>query len=124
MQQLLDCSHFTDQRLGELATFYWDHQRHEGQPVLEDLIALAPDDAVKSLIIELADEVEMMNNPASTLADAVAFLRQEKVRQEHSKLVADLRRSNSGSNGAERDNDSEVDALRKLTAAGLNRSKI
>lgn len=119
VQQLLDCSQFTDVRLCELATFYWDHQRHEGEPVLEELLAIAPDDALKSLIIELADEVEMMNNPAATLADAVSYLRQEQVRQEHSKLVTDLRRSNNGRIS----DDFDVDALRRLTTAGQNRSK-
>jgi len=127
VQQLIDCSEFTDKRLCELAAFYWDHQRHEGEPVVEELIAIAPDDRLKSLIIELADEVEMMNNPAATLADAVAYLRQEKVRQEHSKLVTELKsaraRNNSTVNTDGRNDDFDVDVLRKLTVAGLNRSK-
>ncbi|MGN6726261.1 MAG: hypothetical protein ACTHLZ_10110, partial [Tepidisphaeraceae bacterium] len=116
----LDAEQFTDETLRPLAVWYWDYQRHEGQPALAELAGLIEDPALKSLAIELAAEVEVMNNPADTLSGALAFLEQEKLRQRDRKLVSELRRSND----KRQDADSEIDALRLLTQAGQARSGV
>ncbi|MGN6625878.1 MAG: DNA primase [Tepidisphaeraceae bacterium] len=120
VQQVLDAEQFTDETLRPLAVWYWDYQRHEGQPALAELAGLIEDPALKSLAIELAAEVEVMNNPADTLSGALAFLEQEKLRQRDRKLVSELRRSND----KRQDADSEIDALRLLTQAGQARSGV
>ncbi len=119
VQQVIDNTEFTDEQIRPLADWYWDYQRHEGQPVLEELVAILEDDQLKSVAIELASEVELMNNLHQTLAKAVHFVRQEKQQQEHTKLLSTLRRSTNDA----RDDGSEVDALRRLTEAGIARSK-
>lgn len=118
VQQVIDCTEFTDFNIRPLAEWYWDYQRHEGEPVLEELVAILEDDALKSVAIELASEVELMNNLSQTLAEAVHFVRQEKQRHEETKLLSSLRRNTSD----ERDNGSEVDALRRLMDAAHARS--
>ena len=125
VQQVIDSSEFTDHLLRPLAEWYWDHQRHEGQPVLEELSTLIDDPTLKTLAIELAAEVEVMNNPQDTLSGALAFLQQEKLRQRDRKLVSELRRSNDGAGSADSGFDaSEIDALRQLTKAGQVRSGV
>lgn len=118
VQQVIDASEFTDEQLRPLAEWYWEYQRHEGEPILEELAAILEDDALKSVAIELASEVELMNNLRQTLAEAVHFVRQEKQRQEHSKLLSTLRRSINDA----RDDGSEVDVLRRLQEAAIARS--
>jgi DNA primase len=41
-----------------LAEQYWSHQRDEGEPVLNEFIAGLPEDSLKTLAIELAEEAE------------------------------------------------------------------
>jgi hypothetical protein len=117
VQQVLDGSEFMVEELRPLAEWYWDYQRHEGQPVLEELIAALASDDLKSLVIELANEVESMNNAHQTLAEAVGFLQQEKQRQAQNKLLGQLRRTHQ-----ERDDVTEVDLLRQFSEAARARS--
>ncbi|HEY0007309.1 MAG TPA: DNA primase, partial [Tepidisphaeraceae bacterium] len=53
VQQFMDWKEFTSDNLRPLAEWYWEYQRHEGQPALEDLIAQLPLESLKSLAIEL-----------------------------------------------------------------------
>lgn len=118
VQQVMDSTEFTCEEIRPLAEWYWDYQRHEGQVVLEDLIANLESESLKSVAIELANEVETMNNLHQTLADAVQFVQQEKDRSQRQKLVSELRRSTH----EQRSEESEIDALRRLSEAARVRS--
>jgi DNA primase len=117
VQQIIDCTEFMAEELRPLAEWYWDYQRHEGQPVLGELIAALHTDDLKSLVIELANEVEAMNNAHQTLAEAVEFVQQEKHRLEQTKLLGQLRRTQS-----ERNDVTEVDLLRQFSEAARART--
>ncbi len=116
VQQVIDCTEFMTEEIRPLAVWYWDYQRHEGAPVLEELIAALDNDMLKSLAIELASEVETMNNLHQTLSDAVQFVQREKDRSVRQKLVNDLRRS------TQEHQDSADDVLRRLSEAARARS--
>ena len=115
VQQTIAVSDFMTDSLRPLAEWYWDHQRNEGEPDLAEVIRLLDSGPLKTLAIELASEADGMNNQ-QTLAEAAGFIRQEKQRQAHTKLLGELRRSKT-----ERlSDDSEVDLLRKFQeAAGI-----
>lgn len=103
--------------LKPLAEWYWDYQRNEGEPDLAEVIGLLDAGPLKTLVIELASEADRMNNQ-QTLVEAVAFIRQEKQRQAHTKHLGELRRSKT-----ERlSDDSEVDLLKKFQEAASSRS--
>ncbi len=120
VQQVIDCTEFTADDLQPLATWYWDYQRHEGAPVLQELIGALDNDVLKSLVIELASEVETMNNPHQTLSDMVQFVQRDKDRSQRQKLASDLRRSIQGS--TQEHHDSGDDVLRRLSEAARARS--
>lgn len=111
VQQVIDCTEFMVDELKPLAQWYWDYQRHEGMPVLEELIALIDDSRLKSLVIELAAEVEAMNNLHQTLDEAVQFVQRERESSRRTKQVLDLKRSK------EVEAATGDDVLRSLTAA-------
>ncbi len=118
VQQVFDSTEFTVEELQPLAQWYWDYQRHEGQPLITELAVLLDAENLKSLAIELANEVESMNNLHQTLYEAVQFVQKEKQRSEHQKLVSDLRRTTHEN----RDDSSEIDALRRISEAARLRS--
>jgi DNA primase len=118
VQQVIDAAEFTVEELRPLASWYWDYQRHEGAPVLQELVGLLDDVGLKSLVIELASEVESMNNLHQTLAESVQFVQREKEQAARQKLVADLRRSTP----EQRNEESADDLLRRLSDAAKKRS--
>ncbi|MBC7783282.1 MAG: DNA primase [Burkholderiales bacterium] len=118
VQQVIDYTEFTVEDIRPLAEWYWAYQRNEGQPLLAELAALLDSESLKSVAIGLANEVETMNNLQQTLAEAVQFVQREKERSENQKLVNGLRRSNT----EPRSDDSEVDALRRLSESARIRS--
>jgi DNA primase len=118
IQQVLDCQDFITDDIRPLANWYWDYQRHEGATVLEELIGVLDDQVLKSQVIELAAEVEAVNNLQRMLEEAVQFVQREKDRSQRQKLVNDLRRSSN----EQRNDEAEVDALRRLTEAARARS--
>lgn len=93
VQQVIDSTEFMVEEIKPLARWYWDYQRHEGAPVLEELIALLEDQGLKSLVIELAAEVEAVNNLHQTLEEAVQFVQREREITRRNKQVLDLKRS-------------------------------
>jgi DNA primase len=111
VQQVIDSTEFMVEEIRPLAQWYWDYQRHEGAPVLEELIALIEDQGLKSLVIELAAEVEAVNNLHQTLEDAVQFVQREREISRRNKQVLDLKRSK------ELEATAGDDVLRSLMAA-------
>ncbi len=123
VQQVLDSTEFTVSEIKPLADWYWDYQRHEGAPVLEDLIAVMEDPVLKSLVIELASEVEAMNNLHQTLEDAVQFVQREKDRSHRQKLVNDLKRSTSESKLEPNAGDDILRRIASVKQADLQRDR-
>ena len=119
-----------------LAEAYWEHQRHEGEPVFNEFLGqLGSLDAnLVDLAVEAVDEVERLSPAANgdsedlpdrdqTLAAAIGHLaRAGELREEH-KLLAELRRtsherrpgeSGNEQNSAAGEDDAEVALLKQL----------
>lgn len=111
VQQVLDSKDFMTEKLKPLAEWYWDYQRHEGEISLKELIVQLEDPELKSLAIELASEVETMNNLHQRLEEAVQFIQREREISSLEKQVLELKRSKE----LEAIRGDEV--LRSLTAA-------
>lgn len=93
VQQVLDSKEFMSEELKPLADWYWDYQRHEGEISLEELIHQLEDPGLKSLVIELASEVETMNNLPQRLEEAVHFIQKEREISSREKQVLELKRN-------------------------------
>lgn len=93
VQQVLDSKEFMTEELKPLAEWYWDYQRHEGEISLEELIVQLEDPGLKSLAIELASEVETMNNLHQRLEEAVQFIQKEREISSREKQVLELKRN-------------------------------
>ena len=110
-----------------LAEAYWEHQRHEGEPVFNEFLGQlgSLDGQLVDLAVEAVDEVERLSPPAGgdaedlpdrdrTLSGAIEHLeRTRKLREEH-KLLAELRRTSHerrpGELGSEQNSAGEDDA--------------
>jgi DNA primase len=102
---------FAEENRRKLAEIYWIHQRDEGETVFSEFLShLTEQPALTELAVELVDEIEVLENAAQHLADAVGHLREIRSRSEEQKLVAELRRTSDGKL-PEQD---EVDLLKKL----------
>jgi DNA primase len=88
-----------------LAEVYWDHQRHEGEPVFNEFLGQlgGSDAALVDLAVEAVDLVESLS-PAGAdsedvpsrdrmLQEAVAHLERNRDLREEQKLLAELRRT-------------------------------
>ena len=60
VQLQLHVEDFANSDVRKIAEALWGHQRDEGQPVFNEFLAMLPDAGLKSLAIELAQEVEEM----------------------------------------------------------------
>jgi DNA primase len=94
VQQHIAPEDFTGEQRQKLAETYWDHQRHEGEPVFNEFLSLLEQPELKKLAVELVEEASSLNSMEEAMADAVAHLRRARQRQEEHKLVAELRRNN------------------------------
>ena len=101
---------FTDDRHRRLAELYWDHQRHEGEPVFNEFLGELKEAALVELAVEAADEVEALADSSRLLAEALEFLRRTQHLRDEQKLLSQLRRT---SDEPSRD---EIDLLRELQA--------
>lgn len=86
---------FTDPNLCQLAQFYWDHQRHEGEPVFSELLAKLPDRALVPLAVELVEAVEELPDMELTLAGAMSYFVESRHRQEEKRLVSQAIRADN-----------------------------
>jgi DNA primase len=84
---------FTDPVRKQLAELYWDHQTHEGEPVLNDFLGALIDQEVARLAVELVAEFESLGDPEIRLKEAIAYFDQLKATELSSKHLADLRRT-------------------------------
>jgi hypothetical protein len=113
VQRDVQVEEFTDEFHRKLAQLFWDHQRDEGEPTLAEFLSLV-DEQVKTLVIELTDEVEALPEPEQTLAEAMRHLEESRKRREEAKLVADLRRTTEKSGEHTNSSEDEVALLAKL----------
>ena len=122
-----------------LAEAYWEHQRHEGEPVFNEFLGqLGMSDAgLVDLAMEAVDEVERLFAPGAegssaaddapdreqTLDSAIAHLERARGLHEEHKLLAELRRTSHerrpGESSIDRNNatggdDAEIALLKQL----------
>jgi hypothetical protein len=97
---------FTNPLHRRLAELYWEHQRHEGEPVFNEFLGQlgASDAALVDLAVEAVDEMERLSAAAGdgdsddvpdrgeTLDAAIGHLEQARALREQQKLLAELRR--------------------------------
>lgn len=90
---------FVNNELRELATIYWDYQRDEGQPGLQELVAILATPDLKALAIELSSQTETSSETDRVLRDSLTLLRNDKRRRIESTTIANLRRSHDCATG-------------------------
>ena len=78
VQQTIDAGDFTSDDLRPFAQWYWDYQRHEGQPTVVDVIGSLEDERLKTLAIELAESADAMHDVRQSLAEAVGYFAKER----------------------------------------------
>jgi hypothetical protein len=123
VQRAVRVEDFSDPLHRRLAGLYWEHQRHEGEPVFNEFLGQlgATDAALVELAVEAVDEVERLSAGAAddddvpdrehTLAEAVRHLEQARALREQQKLLAELKRkSQERGTGENEQNNSEGDA--------------
>lgn len=79
-----------------LAERVWDHHRHEGPIVVHEWVSEL-DDALRSLVFDVLEEVEALRDLDVTLTAALDYFRAAREQREEAKLTAALVRSNSES---------------------------
>jgi len=110
VQQDVQYEQFVDETRRQLAERYWDHQRHEGEAVLNEFLGYLDQPHLVELAIELSKEADELTDVGQALDDAIAHLKRTQTRLEERKLVADLRRSPDQPG----DTVDEIDVLRQL----------
>jgi len=93
VQKELDPTDFSDGAHRRLAEVYWDHQRDEGEPVLNEFLGQLQDPLLVELAVATVDEVEALADVETTLDGAIARLREVRTLGEERKLQAELRRT-------------------------------
>jgi DNA primase len=88
----------TDVRHG-LAEIYWEHQRHEGEPVFSQFLALL-DIPQRELAMTLSSEAESTPQTPEAMAGNVEYLLEQRQRGQERKHLADLRRMSEGDSPA------------------------
>ncbi len=110
VQQDVHYEQFIDDTRRQLAERYWDHQRHEGEAVLNEFLGYLDQPDLVELAIRLSNEADTLGDVDKALTDAIGHLKQTQGRLEERKLVADLRRSPDQPGEAS----NEIDLLRQL----------
>ncbi len=110
VQQDVHFEQFADDSRRQLAERIWDHQRHEGEAVLNEFLGYLDQPQLVQLAIELSNEAEGLEDIGQALDDAIEHLKRAQHRQEERQLVAELRRSPDQPGQAV----DEVDVLRQL----------
>lgn len=94
----------------KLADIVWTHQREEGEPVFNELLAGLPEDSLRTLAIELVEEVEQLADVDQTLRGALEHFAEVRRKRQDERTVAEARRV-TGQNTSEQ---SEVELLKRL----------
>lgn len=114
VQQALHVEDFASPAVKRLAEFFWNYQRDEGEPVFNELLAALSDDGLKTLAIELVEEVETLSDSGESdgldviQLDSIACLSEGRKHRERQKLM-----SHSGMSSE----DKQLDALRQAQEA-------
>ncbi len=104
---------FVDDLRRQLAERYWDHQRHEGEAVLNEFLGYLDQPDLVELAIRLSNEADTLGDVDKALTDAIGHLKQTQGRLQERKLVADLRRT-PDQPGQPGEAANEIDLLRQL----------
>jgi hypothetical protein len=91
-----------------LAEAFWEHQRDEGEPVFSEFVELLPSAEMKALALELADEIETLEDVEVALHGALKYLQELRHKDEEQKIVVAAQRAGGESN------ESQVQLLREL----------
>jgi DNA primase len=89
----VDPAQFTDVGLRRIAELFWERQRDDGQPVLNEFLTLLEDAELKNLAVICADDASAAPDPDAALAGCLQHLNDRGRREEEKKLVALLRRT-------------------------------
>jgi DNA primase len=110
VQRNVGVTDFTDPAYRALADVYWDHQRNEGEPDMGEFLGALTDPTLRELAVAATDEVESLPEQDRVLAEAIAYLEEQRKAAEEQKLMAQLRRGTE-----ERlPEQAEVDLLKQL----------
>lgn len=107
VQRSVRAEHFTVPAHRRLAELYWEHQRHEGEPVLNEFLGELgrSSAALADLAMEVVDEVERLSAGSEgrdaedmpgldqMLEEGIAQLERARGQHEEHKLLAELRRT-------------------------------
>jgi hypothetical protein len=107
VQRSVHVEDFADPVNRRLAERYWEHQRHEGEPVFNEFLGeLAGfDPALVERAVEAVEEMETLAGPEGeggsedrpdhdqTLREAIAHIERARTVREEQKLLAELRRT-------------------------------
>ncbi|MFL6230503.1 MAG: DNA primase [Pyrinomonadaceae bacterium] len=108
VQRVVHVEDFADPLHRRLAELYWEHQRHEGEPVFNEFLGQLGtlDAALVDLAVKAVDEVERLVPSSAgadpdddapdrdhTLQEAIAHLARADETREGQKLLAELRRT-------------------------------
>ncbi|HTW95256.1 MAG TPA: DNA primase [Tepidisphaeraceae bacterium] len=107
VQKHIAVGDFSDESRRRLAEIYWQHQRDEGEPILNQFLSLL-DEEIKELAVRLADEASCLDEMDSWLNSSLEYFDQEKRRREGDKIHAAASAANS---------DDAAEWLKKLSAA-------
>lgn len=122
VQRSVRAEHFTVPAHRRLAEVYWDHQRNEGEPVLNEFLGeLGRSGAMLAdLAVEVVDEVERLSAGSEhpdaedipdrdqMLDEGIAQLARARGLHEEHKLLAELRRTSHERRPGEHGNESSV----------------
>jgi DNA primase len=76
-----------------LAEIFWNHQQDVGEPVFAQFLADLPGDTLKSLAVELLEEMENLAEPEESFKGALAYFEEERQTDVNRKHMADIRRT-------------------------------
>jgi hypothetical protein len=107
VQRTVHVEDFGDPVNRRLAELYWEHQRHEGEPVFNEFLGElgAVDPALVERAVEAVEEMETLAGAEGdagsedrpdhdqTLREAIAHIERARTVREEQKLLAELRRT-------------------------------
>ncbi len=102
---------FLDPQRHALAVRYWDHQRHEGEPVFNEFLSLLEDPKLVEIAVRVVDECEKLSDLDQLVQSSVQYVLYTRQRRERAKISAQLKRQDD----TDENNEGANDMLRKLT---------
>ena len=108
-QTSIGADDFSDADRRALASLYWEHQRNEGEPVLAEWLSELPPE-MASLALELANEVEQLQDVEEAMELALRHLAEVRRRREERRILGELCQPACGRLA----NGKDVDLLREI----------